>query len=75
MLFYLMIKNHPFKNGNKRIAVMTLLVFFYLNRKWLSVTNDELYRFAVGVAAGNPKLMEENLVQIKKFLKEHLINF
>ena len=24
-LFYLMIKNHPFQNGNKRIAVMTLL--------------------------------------------------
>src|SRR3990167_1766857 len=26
-LFYLMIKNHPFQNGNKRIAIMTLLHF------------------------------------------------
>lgn len=73
MLFYLMIKNHPFENGNKRIAVMTLLVFLYLNRKWLSVTNEELYRFAVGVAAGDPKRKDENLVQIEKFLREHLI--
>jgi death-on-curing protein len=27
ILFYLLIKNHPFQNGNKRIAVTTLLVF------------------------------------------------
>src|SRR3989344_1819753 len=37
MLFYLMIKNHPFKNGNKRIAVTTLVVFLYRNNKWLTV--------------------------------------
>lgn len=75
MLFYLMIKNHPFENGNKRIAVMTLLVFLYLNRKWLNVSSDELYMFAVGVAAGNPKLKDENLKQIEKFLEEHLVPF
>ena len=27
VLFYLMIKNHPFQNGNKRIAMTTLFVF------------------------------------------------
>ena len=27
ILFYLMIKNHPFQNGNKRIAVTTLFLF------------------------------------------------
>lgn len=27
ILFYLMVKNHPFQNGNKRIAVMTLMLF------------------------------------------------
>ena len=30
-LFYLMIKNHPFQNGNKRIAVTTLLIFLLKN--------------------------------------------
>lgn len=27
ILFYLMIKNHPFQNGNKRIAMTTLFYF------------------------------------------------
>ncbi len=33
ILFYSLIKNHPIKNGNKRIAVMSLLVFLSLNGK------------------------------------------
>ena len=33
MLFYLLIKNHPFQNGNKRIAMTTLFVFLYRNGK------------------------------------------
>jgi death-on-curing protein len=37
LLFYLMIKNHPFQNGNKRIAMTALFVFLYLNKKWLRV--------------------------------------
>src|SRR6056297_2259224 len=37
ILFYLMIKNHPFQNGNKRIAMTTLLVFLGKNDKWLEV--------------------------------------
>ncbi len=34
VLFYLMIKNHPFENGNKRIAMTTLLYFLFKNRKY-----------------------------------------
>ena len=34
-LFYFMIKNHPFQNGNKRIAVMTVLYLFHKNGKWI----------------------------------------
>lgn len=30
ILFYSLIKNHPFKNGNKRIAVISLLVFLII---------------------------------------------
>jgi death-on-curing family protein len=75
MLFYLMIKNHPFENGNKRIAVMTLLVFLYLNHKWLRVSNDELYKFAVGIASGSAKLKDDQIKHIENFIKENLINF
>lgn len=37
ILFYLMIKNHPFQNGNKRIAMTTLFLFLRKNNKWLKV--------------------------------------
>ena len=66
MLFYLMIKNHPFQNGNKRIAMTTLFVFLYLNRKWLKVDSKELYNFAVWVAQSPAKLKDETVKAIEK---------
>ena len=68
-----MVKNHPFENGNKRIAVMTLLVFLSLNRKWLKVTNEALYKFAVGIAKSNPKRKDEYIEHIEDFLNKNLI--
>src|SRR3989338_11238813 len=74
ILFYLMIKNHPFQNGNKRIAITTLFVFLYLNKKWLKVDNKELYNFAVWVAASNVKLKNEVVKSIETFLASYLVN-
>lgn len=74
ILFYLMIKNHPFQNGNKRIAMTSLFVFLYKNGRWLRVDNQELYNFAVWVASSNPKLKEETVKAIEKFLNTYLIN-
>src|SRR5512143_1779382 len=58
ILFYLMVKNHPFENGNKRIAMTTLFVFLHKNKKWLRVDNQELYNFARWVAESNPKIKD-----------------
>jgi len=74
ILFYLMIKNHPFQNGNKRIAMTTLFYFLYKNQKWLKVDNRELYNFAVWVAESNPKLKKETVHAIETFLNNYLIN-
>ncbi len=72
ILFYFMVKNHPFLNGNKRIAVTTLFTFLYLNKKWLGVTNDQLYQFAVWVAESQPQLKEGVVLAIKEFIKKNL---
>lgn len=74
ILFYLMIKNHPFKNGNKRIAITTLFVFLHKNKKWLRVDTKELYNFAVWVAESNAKLKEETVSAAQKFIKTYLID-
>jgi len=73
ILFYLMIKNHPFQNGNKRIAMTTLFVFLYKNKKWLRVDTKELYNFAVWVAESNAKLKAETVQAIIRFLKTYLV--
>ena len=73
ILFYLMIKNHPFQNGNKRIALTTLLTFLYENGKWISVDNQELYNFTVWVAQSPATVKEHVVASIEKFIKSHLI--
>jgi death-on-curing family protein len=74
VLFYLMIKNHPFQNGNKRTAVMTLLYFLLKNGKWMKLTNQELYNFAKWVAESDRKLKEETIKATETYIKIHLTN-
>ena len=74
MLFYLMIKNHPFQNGNKRIAMTTLFVLLYKNKKWLKVDAQELYNFTMWVTISPPKLKEETVKAIEKFIKANMVN-
>ena len=74
VLFYFMIKNHPFQNGNKRIAMTTLLVLLYKNKRWLKADTQELYNFTMWIAQSPPSFKEEALKAIQKFLKSHLVD-
>ena len=74
ILFYLLIKNHPFQNGNKRIAMTTLMVFLYRNKRWIKVDTQELYNFTVWVAQSPRTVKNETVKAIQKFLKTHLVN-
>lgn len=73
ILFYLMIKNHPFQNGNQRIAMTTLMVFLFLNKKWIKADTQELYNFTVWIAQSPPKLKNEVVKAIEKFIKTYWI--
>lgn len=74
ILFYLMVKNHPFQNGNKRIAMTTLFVLLYKNKKWLKADTQELYNFTLWIAQSPPKFKDETLQAINKFFRTHLTN-
>jgi death-on-curing family protein len=73
ILFYLMIKNHPFQNGNKRVAMTTLFVFLAKNRKWIAVDEKELYNFTVWVAQSPSAVKNETVAAIETFLKKYLV--
>lgn len=51
ILFYLLVKNHPFVDGNKRTAALALIEFLERNGYTLNATNDELYQFTIDVAS------------------------
>jgi len=70
-----MIKNHPFQNGNKRIAIMSLFYFLYKNGKWLSMENAELYNLALDVAKSKPFSREKIILLIENTIKTKLVDF
>ncbi len=74
ILFYFMVKNHPFQNGNKRLAMTTLFIFLFQNKKWLEVDNQELYNFARWVAESNAKLKEDTVRAIETFLTNYIVD-
>ena len=72
ILFYLLIKNHPFQNGNKRIAFTSLLVFLSLNNRWLDAEVGEAYRLAVAVASSEPAAKDLIVAGIRGFLEDRI---
>lgn len=59
VMFYLMIKNHPFANGNKRIAVVTLRYFFLKNNYGLELgENSAVYLLSKEVAESGREDMQ-----------------
>ena len=72
ILFYLMNKNHPFKNGNKRVAMITLLYFLDKHDFWLDVDHEELYILAVWVAGSPSNAKKETVQYIEKFIKKYI---
>ncbi len=72
-LYYSLNKNHAFKNGNKRIAAASLLVFLYVNGHWLDAGKDEMVKKTLYVAESKTADRDEVIENIKQWIKEHLI--
>lgn len=53
ILFLRLVKNHPFYDGNKRIAAEALRLFLRRNQAMLEATEAELFELARQVALGN----------------------
>ena len=73
VLFYLMIKNHPFQNGNKRVTMTTLFYVLYREKKWMEVNTQALYNFAVWVAESPPDAKVQMVEYIEKFIKTNIV--
>ena len=75
-LFYFLIKNHPFQNGNKRLAITITLDFLAKNGKWASIPTENLYELSKIVAKSDSKKSQEMISVLKeKVFDEFIVDF
>lgn len=75
ILFYLMVKDHPFQNGNKRIAITTLFVLLFKNGKWLHVDMTDLYHFTVSLAESKPGDKNLMVAAVTGLVSTNMVDF
>lgn len=75
IIFYSLIKNHPFQNGNKRIAVMGLLTHLGLNSKWVHIDPIDLYKLACKISESKASDKDKMLGLIEIEIEKYLIDF
>jgi death-on-curing protein len=51
-LLHSLIRNHPFLDGNKRIGVLSMLMFYGLNGFWIDARQEDVIALALDVAEG-----------------------
>jgi death-on-curing family protein len=73
VLFYEITKQHPFFNGNERIACVSLMVFLLLNNHWLETSWKELYDIAVTVASSKSENRDGVLQLLTDFIQNNIV--
>lgn len=68
-LYYSLCNNHCFKDGNKRIAAVCLILMFAMNGKRLNITNKELEEYTKKVADNKTRPSHN---EIKRYLSSKL---
>ncbi len=66
-LAYGLIKNHSFRDGNKRIGALVLLTLLELNGYRVKATNKEFADIIMGIAAS-----EKNEDDLKAWVEDHI---
>ena len=66
-LAYGLIKNHSFRDGNKRIGALVLLVLLGLNGWHVNATNEEFADIIMGIAAS-----EKDDEDLKQWVESHV---
>ena len=58
-LLHSVARNHALIDGNKRLALTSVIAFYGLNGRRLTLTNDAAYELVMAVAAGELDSVEE----------------
>lgn len=72
ILFYGINKNHPFRNGNKRISAASLIVFLYVNDMRLDASKLEIVKKTLDIAKSPTNEMNKVLSNTKEWIKKYI---
>ncbi len=77
VLYYGLNKSHAFENGNKRTTTASLLVFLYINNRWLRGDNHAIENYLVDLAhhvasTEGSSQRDELLIEIEQWLEGHM---
>ncbi len=75
-LFHSLVLNHPFHNGNKRTALVSVVVFLDLNKYTVESTDDELFDFVISTAkrytrSGKPGTSDDEVAFVESWFRSH----
>ena len=65
---YVLIKNHGFVDGNKRIGVAVMLLLLRLNNIYVDYTQGELVELGIGIASG-----QGAREYVRKWIEDHRV--
>ena len=68
-LFHSLCRNHPFLDGNKRTAVIALVMFLEMNGYAITMEQGEMVGFTVDTAEG-----QVDVAGIAGILKQHVVD-
>jgi death-on-curing protein len=66
-LLHSLARNHPFVDGNKRLAWLSCAVFCRKNGIRLEATQDEVYDFVIAVASGELTEIQQIAAVLRRF--------
>jgi prophage maintenance system killer protein len=58
ILTYLLVKNHPWSNGNKRMAMISAFLFLGLNGHWSDATEEEIRAHLAWIGASEARCFD-----------------
>jgi death-on-curing protein len=64
-LLHSLARNHALVDGNKRLALASVIGFYGVNGRRLTLTNDEAYDLVIDVATGHLDSVEEITARLR----------
>jgi prophage maintenance system killer protein len=75
ILAYSMIKAHAWANGNKRMGLISTMLFAALNEMWWDVIPEDARAHVTWIAASESRCFPEALAYLKKYFARKIVPF